>query len=81
MLITALYLSCSQEAEWARNAAGRDVSHKFGYGVIDAGGLVELAQRWNNVPEQITCEADEQVTYLPFLLESRLKTYHRNLIV
>ena len=49
-----------KEAEWATNGAGYNVSHKFGFGVIDAGGLVELAQLWNNVPDQEICESEIQ---------------------
>ena len=45
---------------WTKNGAGFDVSLKFGFGVIDAGGMVELARRWNNVPEQIICKGDLQ---------------------
>ena len=45
-----------QKPEWVTNGAGYHVSHKFGFGVIDAGRLVELAQLWNNVPAQEICE-------------------------
>ena len=49
-----------KEAEWATNGVGYNVSHKFGFGVIDAGGLVELAQLWNNVPDPEICEGEKQ---------------------
>ena len=32
------------------------VSHAFGYGMMDAGAMTELASRWRNVPEQHKCE-------------------------
>ena len=31
---------------------GRSFSHSFGYGIMDASGMVDLAQNWTNVPEQ-----------------------------
>eukprot|EP00088_Acartia_fossae_P058133 TRINITY_DN6795_c0_g1_i11.p1 TRINITY_DN6795_c0_g1~~TRINITY_DN6795_c0_g1_i11.p1 ORF type:complete len:903 (-),score=171.96 TRINITY_DN6795_c0_g1_i11:717-3425(-) len=40
--------------DWAVNAMGRNYSHSFGYGLLDAGGMVDLAQRWTNAPEQQT---------------------------
>lgn len=41
---------------WGTNGAGHDVSHKYGFGVIDAGAAVELALNWTNV------EAEENVS-------------------
>lgn len=43
--------------DWARNAAGHEFSHQFGFGVIDAGGLVEMARRWTNVGPKLECES------------------------
>ena len=31
------------------------VSHRYGYGVMDAGAMVDLASRWFTVPEQHVC--------------------------
>lgn len=31
------------------------VSHKYGYGLMDAAALVELAEKWTPVPEQRIC--------------------------
>lgn len=45
---------------WTKNGAGFRVNLKFGFGVIDAGGMVELARRWNNVPEKQICEGELQ---------------------
>ena len=36
------------------NGAGLTVSHQFGFGAIDGEAIVTRAQRWNNVPAQIT---------------------------
>lgn len=35
------------------------VSHKFGYGLMDGGALVTLAEQWTNVPPQKICRAKE----------------------
>ena len=34
----------------------RSVSHKFGYGLLDAGEMVTLAERWTIVPPQHVCQ-------------------------
>ncbi len=49
--------SCIQAADWAENAMGRIVSHSYGYGLMDAGAMVELARRWHLVPKQQECVA------------------------
>ena len=46
--------------DWAKNSAGFYISHRFGYGVLNAGALVELARLWNNVPEKFICEGDKK---------------------
>jgi len=38
--------------DWRQNSLGRDYSHRYGYGLIDAGALVELAHGWRPVPPQ-----------------------------
>lgn len=37
------------------NGVGRKVSHKFGYGLLDALALVNLARKWKTVPPQHVC--------------------------
>ena len=44
------------ESGWQANSLGRLVSHKFGYGLLDAGSLVRMALNWTNVPGQRICE-------------------------
>jgi furin len=31
---------------------GRNYSHSFGYGIMDASAMVRMARIWNTVPEQ-----------------------------
>ncbi|XP_033212963.1 furin-like protease 1 isoform X7 [Belonocnema kinseyi] len=42
--------------DWVTNGVGRNVSHSFGYGLMDATAMVLLARKWRTVPEQHNCE-------------------------
>ena len=42
--------------DWRPNALGRNVSHAFGYGLMDAAAMIQLAKRWKTVPYQYKCE-------------------------
>lgn len=42
--------------DWNVNGVGRNVSHSFGYGLMDAGAMVRLAKRWTSAPVQKLCE-------------------------
>ncbi len=46
------------EAEWVMNAAGLSYSTAFGFGLLDAEALVNLAKKWKNVPEVKYCTHD-----------------------
>lgn len=35
------------------------MSHKFGYGLMDGGGMVALAEKWTTVPPQHICKSQE----------------------
>jgi len=39
--------------DWKVNSLGRNYSHSFGYGVMDASGMVTMAQKWKNVGPQV----------------------------
>ena len=41
------------DAEWITNGAGVNVSHKFGFGALDAEALVARGRHWSHVPEQV----------------------------
>ena len=43
-------------SDWVVNGVGRNVSHSFGYGLMDAGAMVKLARNWTNVPPQHVCQ-------------------------
>ncbi|KAK3584435.1 hypothetical protein CHS0354_017715 [Potamilus streckersoni] len=50
----------SLNATWTINGAGFHVSDAFGFGMMDCGRMVELAQSWTNVPPQHICKTDPQ---------------------
>merc|ERR1712223_2217917 len=41
--------------DWSQNAVGRNFSHSFGYGLMDAACMVRLAKQWKSVPDQLKC--------------------------
>uniref|UniRef100_A0AAY4CG23 Uncharacterized protein n=1 Tax=Denticeps clupeoides TaxID=299321 RepID=A0AAY4CG23_9TELE len=38
--------------DWKTNGVGRRVSHSYGYGLLDAGAMVAMAQNWTSVGPQ-----------------------------
>lgn len=48
-----------KEAGWITNGVNRKVSHKFGYGLMDGGAMVSLAEQWTSVPPQHICKSQE----------------------
>lgn len=47
-----------QAEDWAVNGVGRKVSHHYGYGLLDAALLVELAQAWAGTRPQQRCSIE-----------------------
>jgi len=42
----------ASDSSWNLNGAGHDVSHKFGFGAVDAGAAVSLALNWSSSGEE-----------------------------
>lgn len=42
--------------DWLVNGAGYKVSHHFGFGLMNAEKMVDLAANWTTLPEQRVCE-------------------------
>nr|CAD7261534.1 unnamed protein product [Timema shepardi] len=59
VVLTSRPAPLCREAGWVTNGANRKVSHKFGYGLMDAGAIVSLAEQWTNVPLQHICKSQE----------------------
>ncbi|XP_076845202.1 proprotein convertase subtilisin/kexin type 5b isoform X2 [Brachyhypopomus gauderio] len=49
--------------DWKTNAAGYNVSHLYGFGLMDAEAMVKEAEQWKQVPSQHICveTADRQI--------------------
>lgn len=63
------------EHNWTINGAGLEFNHLFGYGVLDAGDIVDLARDWITVPDRFHCAAKtlkgrhQITTDVPLILE------------
>lgn len=42
--------------KWTINGIGKRVSHHFGYGLMNAGNMIELAKKWNLIGKQLKCK-------------------------
>jgi hypothetical protein len=49
---TARACAFLRATDWRVNAMGRNYSHSFGYGIMDASAMVRMARIWRTVPEQ-----------------------------
>ena len=47
------------DSDWQVNGAGHDINHKYGFGVIDAGLAVTLAENWENVEPEVNWSSAE----------------------
>lgn len=57
-----------RDGQWITNALGRKVSLRYGYGLMDASEMVNLALKWTNVPEKHECiltSSDTNISLLP----------------
>ncbi|XP_066995940.2 neuroendocrine convertase 1-like [Anabrus simplex] len=52
---TSEYTPLSDNEGWIRNAAGAWVNTRFGFGLMNAYGLVSAAANWTNVPPKSIC--------------------------
>ncbi|XP_074038039.1 furin-like protease 2 isoform X2 [Leptinotarsa decemlineata] len=59
VVLTSRSAPLEKESGWVVNGVRRKVSHKFGYGLMDAGALVTLAEKWTTVPPQHICKSQE----------------------
>ncbi|KAI5651344.1 subtilase family domain-containing protein [Phthorimaea operculella] len=59
IVLTSRTQPLEKEGGWIVNGVKRKVSHKFGYGLMDAAQMVTLAEQWTNVPPQHICKSQE----------------------
>ena len=50
------------DGEWVTNGAGLRVSHRYGFGIMDAAALVNRARNWSTVPERLSCNVTAQLS-------------------
>jgi furin len=46
-----------KNSDWQKNGVGKYFSHNFGFGLMNAGKMVDLALKWPLVERQIKCES------------------------
>ncbi|KAM3965420.1 furin-like protease 2 isoform 1-T2 [Aphomia sociella] len=59
VVLTSRPQPLEKENGWIVNGVKRKVSHKFGYGLMDATEMVNLAEQWVSVPPQHICKSQE----------------------
>nr|KAF6401988.1 proprotein convertase subtilisin/kexin type 4 [Rousettus aegyptiacus] len=62
-----------QAEDWRTNGVGRQVSHHYGYGLLDAGLLVDLARTWLPTQPQKKCAVRVLHTPTPILPSMRVR--------
>nr|CAG4641093.1 EOG090X0AV2 [Eulimnadia texana] len=62
-----------QRFHWTMNGVGLEFNHLFGFGVLDAGGMVSLAKLWKTVPPRFHCQAGSIVEPRSMILSRRPK--------
>eukprot|EP00095_Tigriopus_kingsejongensis_P012571 snap_masked-scaffold298_size217389-processed-gene-0.1 protein:Tk12571 transcript:snap_masked-scaffold298_size217389-processed-gene-0.1-mRNA-1 annotation:"endoprotease furin" len=70
VVITSNPAPLLRESGWRVNAVGRKYSHKFGYGLMDASAMVEVAKVWPGSGRQAICETDTLSLDLPIPVNS-----------
>ena len=57
IIVNSARINDAGDNSWNVNGAGHDVSHKYGFGVIDASAAVDLAANWANVGPEINFQS------------------------
>ncbi len=61
ILVKSAAQNDSDDNEWAFNAAGLHINHKYGFGRVDAAAAVALAASWEQVPETLSLSTSTHV--------------------
>ena len=61
ILVQSSRMNDPSDSSWNINGAGHDVSHKYGFGAVDAGAAVALAENW------VTLDDETNFTHGPFI--------------
>ncbi|ESO01183.1 hypothetical protein HELRODRAFT_82350, partial [Helobdella robusta] len=60
------------DADFKLNGANKYVSHRFGFGLMDVGRMVELAENWTRVPAQRKCVVPRTISQKGLSVNSKL---------
>ncbi|MAJ19226.1 MAG: hypothetical protein CMA06_05240 [Euryarchaeota archaeon] len=60
ILLRTARMNDPNDSSWNTNGAGHDVSHKYGFGAVDAGAAVSMALNWT------TLESEMNATFGPY---------------
>ena len=61
ILVHSSRMNDPNDPSWNTNGAGHNVSHKYGFGAVDAGAAVSLAANWTTLDQELN------ETYGPFI--------------
>ncbi|ERL88660.1 hypothetical protein D910_06044 [Dendroctonus ponderosae] len=77
VVLTSRSTPLEKENGWITNGVKRKISHKFGYGLMDAAAMVNLAELWTTVPPQHICKSQELLEdkEIPFDYRASLDFY------
>jgi subtilisin-like proprotein convertase family protein len=65
VLINSARKNDPDEPGWTTNAAGYDINYCYGFGAVDAGAAVALAEQWQNVPHEVVVDTGVVIVDLP----------------
>jgi len=57
---------------WQTNGAGRDISYAYGFGAVDVGAAVTLAETWQNLPHEVVVDTGVVSVGMPIPDNSRI---------
>jgi len=71
LTIRSAHVANLRATDWAVNSLGRNYSHSFGYGIMDATAMVKEALQWTPVPAQLTSSVKAALE--PVVIPARTK--------
>lgn len=66
LIVYSSVVTSPLDVDWTKNGANLSVSHKFGFGKLDAYNLVSLGKLWVNVPPQLVYQPPIITSFLYF---------------
>ena len=53
ILVNTARVNDPADSSWEINGAGHDVSHKYGFGAVDASAAVAMSSNWTTVEDEV----------------------------